>query len=74
MGAIRGKLRYSSLSSLIELKLAAGRLRDEADVLELARENRDQIDNIRRHLGAANSQYLDQFDELRMEIKEDPNS
>ena len=44
MGAIRGTLRYSLLPSLIELKLAAGRLRDEADVVELARENRDRID------------------------------
>jgi hypothetical protein len=47
MGAARGTLKYSSLSSLIELKLAAGRLRDEADVVELARENRDQIEELR---------------------------
>ncbi|MFV2068892.1 MAG: nucleotidyltransferase domain-containing protein, partial [Pirellulales bacterium] len=44
MGAVRGVLRYMSLPSLIELKLAAGRLRDEADVVELLRENRDCLD------------------------------
>ena len=44
MGAVRGKLKYSSLLSLIELKLAAGRLRDEADVLEFARENREMAE------------------------------
>ena len=41
MGAVRGTLKYMSLPALVELKLAAGRLRDEADVLELAtRESR----------------------------------
>ena len=50
MGAVRGTLKYSSLVSLIELKLAAGRVRDEADVVELARENPERTDDIRRHL------------------------
>jgi hypothetical protein len=68
MGAVRGKLRYSSLLSLIELKLAAGRLRDEADVLELARENRDKFDDIRRHLAAAHPQYLTRFEELLTQL------
>ena len=57
MGAVRGVLKYISLPSLIELKLAAGRLRDEADVVELARENQDRMDEIRQHLAAVHPQY-----------------
>lgn len=64
MGAVRGTLKYMSLPSLVELKLAAGRLRDEADVVELARENRDRIDDVRRHLAAVHSQYAQRFEEL----------
>lgn len=70
MGAVRGKLRYSSLLSLIELKLAAGRLRDEADVLELARENRDRLDQVRVHLQAVHPQYANRFDELLQQVDE----
>jgi hypothetical protein len=62
MGAVRGVLRYISLPSLVELKLAAGRLRDEADVFELARENRDKLDEIRRHLSAVHPQYASRFE------------
>jgi hypothetical protein len=64
MGAARGTLKYIALPSLIELKLAAGRLRDEADVVELARENRDHLDEVRRHLQAVHPQYAMRFDEL----------
>jgi hypothetical protein len=68
MGAARGALKYISLSSLIELKLAAGRLRDEADVVELARENRDRLEEIRQHLAAVHSQYAARFDELLQQL------
>lgn len=68
MGAARGMLKYISLSSLIELKLAAGRLRDEADVVELARENRDQVEEVRRHLLAVHSQYAARFEELLQQL------
>jgi hypothetical protein len=68
MGAALGVLKYISLSSLIELKLAAGRLRDEADVIELARENSDRLDEIRRHLEAIHPQYASRFEELRRQI------
>ena len=64
MGAVRGKLQYVALPSLVELKLAAGRLRDEADVLELARENPDAVDDVRRHLAAVHPHYAQRFDEL----------
>jgi hypothetical protein len=68
MGAVRGTLKYISLPSLIELKLAAGRLRDEADVVELVRENRDQIDDVRRHLQIVHPQYAARFDELLTQL------
>jgi hypothetical protein len=68
MGAASGVLKYISLSSLIELKLAAGRLRDEADVLELARENRDRLDEVRQHLLTVHSQYAARFEELLQQL------
>jgi len=70
MGAARGKLKYSSLASLIELKLAAGRLRDEADVVELLRENRDRWDEVRRHLEAVHPQYASRFEVLVQQVDE----
>jgi hypothetical protein len=70
MGAVRGVLRYISLPSLIELKLASGRLRDEADVLELARENRDQLEGVRQHLALVHSLYVDRFDKLLSQLDE----
>jgi hypothetical protein len=72
MGGQQGALRYMSLPALIELKLAAGRLRDEADVLELARENRDRLDEVRRHLAAVHPQYASRFEELLGQLDESP--
>jgi hypothetical protein len=68
MGGVRGALQYASLPYLIELKLAAARLRDEADVIELARENPDRLDEVRRHLAAAHPQYASRFDELLQQL------
>jgi hypothetical protein len=70
MGAGRGSLRYMSLVSLIELKLAAGRARDAADVAELARANRESVEAIRRHLMAVHAQYVSRFDELVAQLEE----
>jgi hypothetical protein len=70
MGATHGKLSYASLASLVELKLAAGRLRDQADVLELIRENREQIESLRTHLEAGHEQYANRFDELLGQLDE----
>jgi hypothetical protein len=64
MGAERGRLKYMSLAALVELKLAAGRLRDEADVVELLRENPDQIEQLRIHLASVHPQYADRLAEL----------
>jgi Aminoglycoside-2''-adenylyltransferase len=73
MGAVRGRLHYIALQSLIEMKLAAGRLRDDADVLELVRENRDSIDSIRRHLATVHVQYARRFEEILAQLDEDDN-
>jgi hypothetical protein len=64
LGAQEGKLRYIRLPALIELKLAAGRVRDEADVAELVRANLDAIDQIRNHLTNVHADYVTAFDRL----------
>ncbi len=64
MGAAESALRYISLPSLIELKLAAGRARDESDVVELIRANVDQVDVIRQHLAGAHEDYVTAWDVL----------
>jgi hypothetical protein len=73
MGAVRTALSYMSLPSLIELKLAAGRLRDEADVVELIRQNRDRVDEVRLHLQAVHDRYANRFDELLAQADEPAN-
>lgn len=70
MGAARGRLKYMTLAALVELKLAAGRLRDEADIVELIRENRDQVSTIQAHLTKVHQQYADRFVELIKQSKE----
>ncbi len=64
MGATGIGLRYVTLPFLVELKLAAGRARDESDIIELVRVNPDQVDEIRAHLRAAHQQYATAFDRL----------
>jgi hypothetical protein len=73
MGAVRGTLKYSTLPSLVELKLAAGRLRDDADVVELARENRDRVDELRQHLQVVHPQYAARFEELLAQLDDTPD-
>ncbi len=67
LGASDYRLRYANLAGLVELKIAAGRLKDKADVVELLRANRDQIDDIRQHLTSVHRQYVAEFDELLKE-------
>ena len=70
MGAFGTSLRYIQLSSLIELKIAAGRGRDESDVIELMCVNMDQADAIREHLAKVHSDYVTAFDQLVKRAKE----
>jgi hypothetical protein len=64
MGAVPGVLRYMTMPSLIELKIAAGRARDESDVVELMRANPSQIDSIRSHLVRVHADYVLAFNRL----------
>jgi hypothetical protein len=64
LGAHGAALRYITLPALIELKLAAGRGRDESDIIELIRANPDQIEIVRRHLASAHADYVAAFDRL----------
>ena len=64
MGVQPGPLHYVPLAFLVELKLAAGRARDEADVVELLRANPQQVEDLRRHLAAVHSDYVDTFERL----------
>ena len=63
-GACGVALRYITLPALIELKLAAGRPRDEGDVAELIRKNPSRIDSIRAHLASVHPAYVTTFDHL----------
>jgi hypothetical protein len=70
LGASGWQLQYMTLKSLVELKLAAGRARDEADVVELLRVNLDQIDSIRLHLSNVHLDYVGIFDQLVKKAQE----
>jgi hypothetical protein len=70
LGAQPGSLRYIDLPGLVELKLAAGRARDESDVVELILANPDQIDAVRLRLGAVHAQYVAHFDQLLARARE----
>jgi hypothetical protein len=71
MGAAEGRLAYISLPSLVELKIAAGRGKDEQDVRELIVANPDRLAEIRRHLEAVHSSYAARFDALVVRSRED---
>ena len=68
-----GRLNYIPLVSLIELKLAAGRARDESDVMELIRANPDETASIRRHLEQVHADYASRFDRIS-EQSRDPRA
>jgi len=58
------------LASLFELKIAAGREKDRADVVVLIRTNQDQIDAIRQHLAKVHADYARTFDQLVSSARE----
>ncbi len=71
MGVFGNKLRYLGLIRLIELKVAAGRLKDKLDVVELIRVNPDQVDSIRDHLASIHQTYVNEFEMLVVESQAD---
>lgn len=74
LGASGTTLRYINLPSLIELKLAAGRPRDEGDVTEVLRANMDKASAIREHLASVHSTYVERFDYLLERAREQQDS
>ncbi len=58
------RLHYVSLCALIEMKLAAGRAKDVADIIELIRANRISLKLIVDHLGSVHSDYAVAFEQL----------
>ncbi len=64
MGAQPGRLRYMGLPSLVVLKLAAGRSRDETDVIELLLVNPDRISSLREFAAGIRPDYAAKFDVL----------
>jgi hypothetical protein len=66
MGGQGAALVYVSLPALVELKIAAGRIGDEHDVVELIRTNPDQVAIIRQHLAAIHPDYVQAFDALAL--------
>ncbi len=71
MGAVAGRLTYVSLPALVELKLAAGRAQDDADVIKLVQENRDRRAEVRAHLATVHADYAARFDELVIRADEE---
>ena len=65
LGAHAGKLAYIDLAGLVDLKLAAGRARDESDVVELLRVNPDQVSAIREHVASVHDQYAARIKPVR---------
>ena len=74
LGAAGSTLHYVSLQALVELKLAAGRARDDADVVELIRSNDDQLDAIRDHLADVHHDYVEAFDRLAQRASDEDNT
>jgi hypothetical protein len=71
MGAEGTALKYVQLPSLIELKLAASRSQDEADVIKLIQANAAEADNIRQHLARVHQDYLAKFEKLVHRAKDE---
>jgi hypothetical protein len=70
LGASGSALRYITLPALVELKLAAGRARDESDIIELMRANPNQVDAVRQHLASVHNDYVVAFDRLVQRARE----
>jgi hypothetical protein len=70
MGASGFLLRYIHLPALVELKLAAGRGRDESDIIELMRANPESAATVRVHLASVHNQYVETFDRLLERARE----
>src|SRR5260370_39801921 len=64
MGAAPAKLSYMNLPRLIELKLAARRPQDDADVVALLSANEAQLPEVRAHIASVHVHYFAKIDRL----------
>jgi hypothetical protein len=71
MGAVRAQLTYIRLPALVELKIAAGRTKDNLDIIELLRANPHSLAELRDHLATIHSDYVEKFDSLALLAAED---
>jgi hypothetical protein len=71
IGASGTILTYVHLAPLIELKLAAGRSQDHADVVRLVQANPDQVEAIRQHLEHVHANYVTEFDRLAQQARDE---
>lgn len=71
LGAVPGALTYLGINALVELKLAAARFKDKADVVEILRANSSEISSIRKHLAGVHPKYVELFDSLVEESRKD---
>ncbi len=71
LGASGTSLRYINLPSLVELKIAAGRTQDLADIIRLIQANKDRVEAIREHLNDIHADYATAFDQLVTRAKDE---
>lgn len=71
IGAAGSLLRYITLPALIELKIAAGRTQDEADVIKLIQTNADEVEAVRNHLTMVHPSYAARFNRLEERAREE---
>ena len=66
-GATKERVDYIALEGLVELKLASRRLKDQADVVELIRFNRDRMPDLERYLDGIHPDYATMLKALEAE-------
>jgi len=64
MGGSGNTLQYIELHALIELKIAAGRFQDEADIAALVQARPEQVKLLRKHLANIHAGYAAAFEKL----------
>lgn len=70
MGGTAGRLCFMQLPSLVELKLAAGRVQDDADLIVLIQVHSDSIDDLHAHLQTIHPDYVGRFECLVARARE----
>ena len=62
--AVAGALNFIPLNGLMELKLGAGRAKDNADLVELIKVHPAELDSILEHLARIHPSYVTRFSDL----------